>query len=392
MNRHTRQRTWPPFYPLLLFGLGLGCATVEAPSGGPEDKTPPVIVAVYPDSGSRALSETQKLVFVFSEKMEPVSAERFLALYPAVPVQKTKWHGRREVEVILAEPLPPDTVVVVEIRPGLVDVHRVASVQSRRYPLTTAVDFPAGELTGQLVYKDQPLIQGVVELYDVPPDTLEYFRQPILRRTQTDSLGAYRFAWLPVPGGPWLVRAFVDANKDLRPGENEAQRLLPGQFALVDTAPRYQVGFVTLFEPKTPGRLVGSLAGLASWPGRVLGWAMVITEEDTGWTAAPASAVVPGTRPLARDTVATIAEVPPGLNRLVVFVDADGDSMLSALPAAGQGDSVLWYLEPHTMLDSLTVEPGLDSAFPMPRFPATLTPWWKSSPAPLESAASQSEG
>ena len=282
MNRHTRQRTWIRFYPLLLLGLGLGCATVEAPSGGPEDKTPPAIVAMFPDSGSRALPETRNLVFVFSEKMETVPAERFLVLYPAVPVQKTKWHGHREVEVILSEPLPPDTVVVVEIRPGLIDAHRVASVTGRRYPLATAVDFPAGELTGQLVYKDQPLIQGVVELYDVPPDTLEYFRQPILRRAQTDSLGVYRFAWLPVPGGPWLLRAFADANKDLRPGENEAQRLLPGQFALVDSAPRYQVGFVTLFDPKTPGRLVGDLVGLAPWPGQVLGWAMAITEEDTG--------------------------------------------------------------------------------------------------------------
>ncbi len=33
------------------------------------------------------------------------------------------------------------------------------------------------------------------------------------------------------------------------------------------------------------------------------------------------------------------------------------------------------FLEPHVMVDSLQVEPGLESTFPSPSFPATLTPW-----------------
>ena len=356
-------------------GLVAGCATVEGPSGGPEDKTPPTVVALYPDSAAVSLADTRTLIFTFSEKMDPVPAESFLYLYPAIPVQKTKWHGRREVEVELTEPLPADTVVVVEIKAGISDAHRVKSRVSRRYPLATADSLPQGRVVGQLLYKEKPLLNGVVELYDVPPDTLEYFRQPILRRAQTDSLGIYHLPWLSVPGGPWLIRAFADANGDLRPGDNEAKRLLPGQYALTDTNPRIQVELITLFDPNTPGRLVGRLDSLVTWPGRVLVWPLSISDPDTGWTAAPTDRVVPGTQPVDRDSLTSITEVQPGLNRLIFFVDADGDSMLSILPAAEGSEQNQWFLEPFAVVDSLTVEPGLDAVFPPPRFPVKLQPW-----------------
>jgi hypothetical protein len=388
MKRTTRHQIYHGF---LISGglglvLGLGCATVEGPSGGPEDTTPPAVVGVYPDSGAVGLPAIQMISFTFSEKMEPVPAQSFLFLYPSVPVKKTKWRGRRQVEVQLEESLPPDTVIVVELKAGLADAHRVRSVTSRRYPLATAAAMPRGELVGQLLYQDKPLLNGVVELYALPPDTLEYFEQAILRRAQTDSLGIYRLPWLPVPGGPWLIRGFADANGDLRPGDNEAKRLLPGEFVLSDSVPRYQVSLCTLYDPSTPGRLIGRLDSLVSWPGRVLAWPMSITDVDTGWTAAPATVVVAGTQPVSRDTTTAIAGVTPGLNRLIFFVDADGDSLLSLLPAAGaEGGG---YLEPHAVVDSLPVEPGLDAAFPPPRFPARLT-WWPVAAADADTTGSE---
>ena len=96
-------------------------------------------------------------------------------------------------------------MIVVEIPPGLADAHRVGSVTGYRFPVATGTEIPAGEVTDQLIHNELPLIHGVVELYDVPPDTLEYFQQPILRRTSTDEDGTFTFDWLPVPGGPWMT-------------------------------------------------------------------------------------------------------------------------------------------------------------------------------------------
>jgi len=361
---------------LSALALAVGCATIESPPGGPIDETPPELVTVWPESGSVNLPETKVILLSFSEKMDPQRAERFLYLYPPIPFEKTKWHRRREVEIVLTESLPPDTVIVVEIPVGMKDNHGVPSVQGYRYPIATAEFVPDGELAGQLLYQEAPLVGGVVELYAIPPDTLEYFQQKILRRTETDSLGHYFFKWLPVPGGPWLVRAFVDGNGDLRPGDNEAKRLLPGDFSLNDSIPRRLLAMTTLYSPNTPGQLIGRLDSVLAWPGAVLAWSMAISEEDTGWTATPQEYPLPEKRVVPRGESFTFKSVPPGMNRLIFFVDANGDSMLTALPAAEETpDTVSWYLEPYAVVDSLNVDPGLGSPFPSPLFPATLTPW-----------------
>jgi len=390
MGRETGGRAGTLIGLAAAFGLALtlACATVQPPSGGPVDETPPVLAAAWPESGSVGLDQVQEIRLRFSEKVDPVPASRFLFLYPPLETESTKWKRRQEVRVILAEPLPPDTTVVVEIPAGLRDVHRVPSERSFRFPIATAGELPDGELNGQLLHREEPLSQGVVELYDVPPDTLEFFEQDILRRAETDSLGRFRLAWLPVPGGPWVIRAFADVNGDHRPGENEAKRLRPGEFSLVDSVRLQDVGLTILFDPGTPGRLLGGLASLLSWSGRVLGWPMAITEEDTGWVVAPQEIAAAGQLVVQPGAEVVFAAVPPGLVRLIFFVDADGDSLLSALPAgAAAADSMAWFLEPVALIDSLTVEPGLDSSFPPPRFPATLSAWRPAAPADPDSVA-----
>ncbi|MFH1843950.1 MAG: Ig-like domain-containing protein [bacterium] len=375
-----RTLPWRTLWGLALvlgLALQLACASMQAPSGGPPDKTPPTLVDIEPDSASVGLVDCSEIRLFFSEKMNPVAAEGFLTFFPEVVFAGTKWHGRREARIRFEEPLPADTVFVVEIADGLADMHRVASRQRYRFPLATAMQFPPGEVVGHLLYNGEPLTNGVVELYAVPPDSLEYFQQRLLRRTETDSLGEFRFPWLPLPGGPYLVRAFVDGNGDLRPAETEAQRLLPGE-AKLDSVALVHLGVTTLYDPNTPGRFTTTMDSVQHWPGVLLAWPMSIAEDDTGWVPVPSTAPPPGLLPAPPDSVVTWPEAGPGLVRFVFFVDADGDSLLSALPALpDDADSVAWYLEPFAVVDSLFVEPGLDATFTAPAFGDSLVPWQK---------------
>ena len=186
------------------------CAVVEAPPGGPPDLTAPRLAMVSPDSGAVGLVGVQTLRLAFTEKMTRQPAESWLHLYPPQRIRSTNWHGAREAEVRFWEPLPADTVIVVEVGGGLQDAHKVKARETRRFPLSTGAAIPAGRLTGALVMGDSALSNGVVELFAVPPESLSYFQQPLLRRAVTDHTGRWAFDWLPVPGGPWLVRAFSD--------------------------------------------------------------------------------------------------------------------------------------------------------------------------------------
>ena len=385
---------------ILSLVLGAACAVVEPPPGGPVDVTPPELVVMEPDSGAIGVGELKTIRLRFSEKMDRVSAVTWLHFFPDQRIRQTKWHGATEAEVILENTLPPDTVIVLEVAAGMRDAHKVKSDKSRRFPISTGGEIPAGIIEGVLIMADSAVTNGVLELYEIPPDTLEYFQQPILRRTVTDRTGKYRFDWLPVPGGPWLVRAYSDPDNNLRPGERDAQRLVPDTLRLSAEVPAANSGVTTLYAWNTPGRVLVGPFDPPLHEGEIMVWTMAVTEEDTGWVPAPESGQAVTFSRLDPSTGGLITEVKPGLSRAVMFVDVDGDSTFSGVPdsllgvipdsvAAAVPDTVetAWYLEPWFMFEGIVVEPGLDAEFVLPPVHYSLTPWTAPAPAVPDSLA-----
>lgn len=380
--------------------LAGACAVVEAPPGGPVDLTPPRLAAAWPESGSVAVGPVRAVRLAFSEKMTRQPAEGWLHFYPPQRIRKTSWSGAREATVELFEPLPADTVVVIEIAGGLQDAHKVKARESRRFAIATGDSLPKGRLAGSLVMGDSALTSGVVELFAVPPDTLEYFRQPLLRRAVTDAEGRWTFDWLPVPGGPWLVRAFADGDGNFRPGEREAQRLLPDTLSLAVDRPAALAGILTLYPHGTPGRLVVPPFARTDWAGLWGALPLSVAENDTGWAPAPQRRERTGPKAARLDPLAStvLADVPSGRVRVVLFADVDGDTLLGTVegsllralaPASGWPDTLRGdlYLEPWWLVEELTVPPGLAADLPMPAHPPAFSAW-----APPDSARPPREG
>jgi len=375
--------------------LATACAVVEPPPGGPIDTTPARLTTVNPDSGTTGIGELKTLRLTFSEKMDRTSAVSWLYFFPDQRIRQTKWHGAIEAEVILEFPLTPDTVIVVEVASGMRDAHKLKSPFSRRFPIATGDSIPIGVINGVLIMADSAVTNGVVELYDVPPDTLEYFQQPLLRRTASDNSGAYRFDWLPVPGGPWLVRAFTDPDDNLRPGDRDAQRLLPDTLWLTPDSPVASAGVTTLFAWNAPGRILVGPFDPPDHGESVLAWTLAMAEEDTGWVPVPERGQAHPIFPLDPAGGGVIGEVSPGRNRVLVFVDVDGDSTFSGVPdtmLAFVPDSLRitlpdsvpeteWFLEPWLMVEEVFIEPGLDIELNLPALPYNLTPWTPPEPA-----------
>jgi hypothetical protein len=406
-------RRLPGLAAALALTLGAACATIEAPRGGPEDKTPARLTAAWPESGSVGLTNVRELRFTFGEKVEPRPATRLIRTYPPLEVERTAWEGRRTARVVLTAPLPADTVIVVEVPPGLTDAHRVASTAGRVWAIATADSLPGGEVAGSLVLGGKALRQGVVELLPAWPETLVWNRRAVLRRADTDSLGRFRFPWLDAPGGPWLLHAWADANNDRRVGEEEAARLLPDTVRITAASPRLTLATFTIHAPTDPGLVAGVIDSTSPWTAPLYGWVERIADSDSGWVAAPSRQRPSGQRPVPRGARVVWDKAGPGLVRLILFADLDGDSLFSvatqppdsataqppdstatqppdstaAQPpdsaasqppdstAARPQRSVRRWLEPHLLVDSLTVEPGLETVFRAARFPANLIPW-----------------
>ncbi len=370
------------------------CAVVEPPPGGPEDLAPPTVLGTRPDSAATGIGPIDVLTVEFSEKMTRVSATGWLFLYPQRTYTKTEWSGATTAEVFLAEPLPADTVVVVEIAGGMKDAHKVANRNSRRFAISTGGDIPRGRIEGGLIMADSALSGAVVELYPIPPDTLEYFQQPLLRRTVTGEDGRFDFSWLPVPGGPYLMRAFADGDGNLRLGENEPRRLLPDTLSLVGGGELAVAGLTELFPLDAPGSLLVSAFPRPLPCDTLVGFALAVAPEDSGWAPAPAifdSTAFHAFRTGGGDTLAGVA---PGRARLVAFLDADRDSSLGVVPAAlipgfgdpdfyvlgdSLGDTLGSYLEPLLTVGPFPVEPGLTATLVWPD--TTLVIWPRALPA-----------
>jgi hypothetical protein len=386
-------RSWLAIRIVLVASVALlaACAVVEIPPGGEIDTQSPYLVQAIPDSGVVGLPQFDTIYLSFSEKMDRTSAVTWLHFFPDQRIRKTKWHGATMAEIVLEYPLPADTTIVIEIPSGMRDAHKVKNPRFRSFPIATADSLLRGSIGGVLVMGESPVADGVVELFDVPPDSLEYFQQPLLRRTITDKNGSFRFNWLPVPGGPWLLRAFVDNDGNLRPGEKEAQRLIPDTLSINWDLWQESAGVTTLYAPETPGRLIASAVPEDSWPATHFAWAEFISAADTGWVPAPADTNRTIFFPLSTEGGSLLTEVMPGSNRVFVFADVDGDSTFNAvpdslfpphllpdIPVIADQDSipdVWWYLEPHTVVENVVVLPGLDATWTVPALPDTLLPW-----------------
>ena len=161
------------------------CAVVEPPPGGPVDLTPPYWWSC-PRIRGHGSGRSRTLSFTFSEKMDRISAVTWLHLFPDQRIRQTKWHGRHRRRGPSGIPAAGR--------------HRHRGGGGRRhagrpqggqpaeptFPLATGDSIPTGASAGVLIIADSAVTNAVIELYDVPPDTLEYFQQPLLRRTVTD--------------------------------------------------------------------------------------------------------------------------------------------------------------------------------------------------------------
>src|SRR5690242_1663633 len=93
-----------------------GCASIQPPPGGPEDKTPPTLDTVMPPQRSLNVPRDTKLHFIFTHNIDRASFTSALSITPYLsgPV-KYNWDGYDEVTVILPEQLRENTTYVVSL-------------------------------------------------------------------------------------------------------------------------------------------------------------------------------------------------------------------------------------------------------------------------------------
>ena len=222
----------------------VACAKIAPPPGGPPDALAPVMVGTRPDSMGIFPGFDGDVEFQFDETVSEGSMpnlgqgngdlEKLIILSPDTQVPRVSWE-RSRISVRPREGWKPNTVYRIELLPGVYDLRRNQYKSGQVVTFTTGAPLPTDTISGLVVdwATRGPAKLAAIELVLLPDSTVY--------RTQTDSAGKFTIA--PLPHGRFLVRGYVDQNRnrqmDLRESwDTVASVPAPSGAAILWLAPR----------------------------------------------------------------------------------------------------------------------------------------------------------
>lgn len=223
-----------------------GCAHIEPPTGGPEDKEAPKLIASRPDTLARVPAFSDPVVLVFSERLSEEGVEDAVLVSPRTSTPTVEKRGD-EIRVSLRRGWEAGRIYQVTVRPTLQDLFNNRLAAPVHLVFSTGPEIPDTRLAGTVTDRvtGRPDTGARVEAV-LARDSLVY-------AAATDSAGGFTFR--RVPEGEYRVRAYRDTNANRSPEPYEA--LDTGSVALA--AGREATLKLSLLQPDTTAPAVASV-------------------------------------------------------------------------------------------------------------------------------------
>jgi hypothetical protein len=177
------------------------CATEVAPQGGPEDRTPPKIVRIYPDSGTLRFSDN-RIRIEFNKFVNIQSLRSAIFFSPAIEDYEVRGSGI-EAEVIIYDTLQPNRTYTYTLTNELKDTRGNALEKSYTFAFSTGDKIDSGFIAGRVFGRNNRPIKGALVLAYLLPDTNRLYADtlnPAAQKpdylAQTDSAGRFQLNYL----------------------------------------------------------------------------------------------------------------------------------------------------------------------------------------------------
>ena len=201
--------------------LGAACARIIPPTGGPEDRTAPRVVAVAPDSAAVRVPRDTPVRLTFSESMDRSSVRDWLQITPWPGRLQCSWEEHTLV-CRAEEGWRPGTTYTVLLGTRAQDPRKNRMASPRLFAFSTGDSLDAGELLGRVHTRSLTAEEVPIFVFDWPAA----IRAPLdsSAALEPDPLGAVRggesgkegeFALRFVPRDrPLLIGALYDRDGD----------------------------------------------------------------------------------------------------------------------------------------------------------------------------------
>ena len=186
-----------------------GCANIKAPSGGPDDKTPPEISACSPQQMARNFNDFP-IVFEFSEYVDKSTVTDNIRINPDARL-KFSWKGRK-LRITPAQPLAKNTTYCISADPGYKDMSGNIPQKGFSLIFSTGNEIDSCAIAGKVLEKADGYSVFCYALDGINPDTLDPRHTKPLSKVKIGSSG--RFAISALKAGSYRLFLVNDLNSD----------------------------------------------------------------------------------------------------------------------------------------------------------------------------------
>ena len=201
---------------LLTAFLAQRCANAVAPTGGPKDTTPPVVVGAVPENRSTNFVG-KKIEITFDEFITLENANQKVMISPPMKEKPDIKLKNKTVVVKFKEPLAPNTTYTINFGSAIKDFHEGNPFKDYVYSFSTGDHIDTLSITGKLLsaVDKKPIEDAYVSLYAADNDNYDTLPLSAIPNyiTKTDKEGSFNLAGLA--DKKYLVFALKDANANL---------------------------------------------------------------------------------------------------------------------------------------------------------------------------------
>ncbi len=224
-KKNTRPGQGSKIFPVLLLLLLLGlllprCAQIVAPTGGPKDTLPPVLLsATPPDSTLHFNAET--ITFNFNEFIQLQDLQQQMIIAPNPDRRPEILAKLRTLTITWPEndTLKPNTTYIINMGNAIQDINEGNPIKGFRYVFSTGSYLDSLEIRGKVIQARTglPDSTALVMLYTDQFDSVVTKQKPVYY-TRCKGDGSFRFQNLP--HDTFKVFALIDGNGDLQYGDS----------------------------------------------------------------------------------------------------------------------------------------------------------------------------
>lgn len=208
----------------LIFGLALltvafagqRCANAVAPTGGPKDSTPPVVVGAVPENHSTNFNG-KKIEITFDEYITLENANQNVLISPPLKTKPDIKLKNKTVVVKFKEALEPNTTYTINFGSAIKDLHESNPFKDYVYSFSTGNHIDTLAIAGKVLNAEdkKPVEDAYVSLYAADRDNLDSLPLTVAPNyiTKTDKEG--NFSLNGLANKKYLVMALKDVNSNL---------------------------------------------------------------------------------------------------------------------------------------------------------------------------------